>query len=118
MEHLEDILIPIVAIMFTFGTGFGICYLYFTTSHRERMSMIERGMDPNAHKPVRDANKALREGLLWTGIGIGLLMGWMFKQYVMGDASGSVLPYFIGAAIFGGVAQVIYYVKFGRKQEV
>jgi hypothetical protein len=118
MENLENILIPLFGIVFTFGTGFGICYLYFTTSHRERMNMIERGMDPNAHKAAPDPNKALRMGLLWTGIGIGLLMGWMFKEYVMGSEGNSVLPYFIGAAIFGGIAQVIYYVKFGRKQEV
>lgn len=118
MENLENILIPLFGIVFTFGTGFGICYLYFTTNHRERMNMIERGMDPNAHKAAPDPNKALRMGLLWTGIGIGLLMGWMFKEYVMGSEGNSVLPYFIGAAIFGGIAQVIYYVKFGRRQEV
>lgn len=116
MEYLEDILIPIFGILAVFGTGFGITYLIVSSRHRERMSMIERGMDPNAHKAPPEPNKALRDGLLIVGVGLGLLAGWLFRQHVMGD-SRSPLPLFIGAAIFGGSAQVIYYLKFGRKRQ-
>ncbi|MBX2972721.1 MAG: hypothetical protein KF797_06435 [Flavobacteriales bacterium] len=107
----------IIAIIFTFSTGFGICYLYFTTRHRERMGMIERGMDPNAHKAAPEPNKALRDGLLIVGIGLGLLAGWLFREYVMGPGNHSPLPLFIAAAIIGGLSQIIYYLRFGRKQQ-
>ena len=46
------VLIVLVAILF-FGTIFGIFYLYFTSRTRERLALIERGLDPNFFKPRR-----------------------------------------------------------------
>jgi len=112
-----DILVPIFAIVFTFGTAFGIVYLIYSTRHRERMTMIERGMDPDGARPAPDPNKSMRDGLLYFGIGLGLLAGWLMNRFVMGPGDGSVLAYFIGPAIFGGLSLVLYYLKFSNKQE-
>ncbi len=116
---MQQILVPIVAIVFPIAMGFGCVYIYYTTRHRERMSMIERGMDPDSTKPASEPNKILRNGLLWTGIGVGLLAGWMFKHYLMGpvEEEHSALPLLIGAAIFGGLSQVIYYLRFARRPQ-
>ena len=39
----EDIIVPIAI----FGTIFGILYVFFTTRNKERLALIEKGMDPN-----------------------------------------------------------------------
>jgi drug/metabolite transporter (DMT)-like permease len=113
---MEEIIIPIFGIVFTFGTAFGIIYIIFTSRNRERMAMIERGMDPGISRSEADPMRSLRNGLLFLGAGVGLLAGWLFEHFLMGDENGSPLPYIIGVAIFGGLAQVLYYLKFGGKQ--
>lgn len=115
---MEDLLIPLTAIVVPLVTAFGIVYIVYSARHRERMSMIEKGLAPDIRQSAPEPNKTLRNGLLWMGAGIGLMAGWLFKQYVM-DPVGeehSAVPLLVGAAIFGGLSQVLYYVKFGRKQ--
>ena len=116
---MVDLLIPIVAIIVPCTMAFGIVYIIYTTRHRERMNMIDKGMDPGVQERAPEVHKSLRNGLLWVGIGIGLMVGWLFKTYVMGpvDDDSSALPLLIGAAIFGGLSQVLYYVRIGRKQQ-
>ena len=116
-DQNEPTMIPATEILvpaFFFATLFGIIYIIFTTRHRERMNMIEKGMDPNASKHAPDPGKSLRNGLLFVGVGIGLLAGWFFEDRIMEGST--PMPYFVGAAIFGGLAQIIYYIKFARKQ--
>jgi hypothetical protein len=113
-----EALIPLFGILVPFATAFGIIFIIFSTRHRERMNMIEKGMDPDAAKPAPDPNKAMKNGLLLIGIGIGLLVGWVIQHFVLGADSDSVLPYFIGVAVFGGLSLVVYYIRFGRRQEV
>ena len=103
-----------IAIILTFATAFGIVYIIYSTRHRERMRMIERGMSPATAKPAPDPRKTLRDGLLILGIGLGLLAGWLFREHLMApmDDERSAVPLLVGAAIFGGLAQVLYYLKF------
>lgn len=42
----SEILVPFFGLIIPFGTAFGILYLHYTTRHRERMNMIDKGMDP------------------------------------------------------------------------
>jgi hypothetical protein len=114
-----EILIPIIAIVVPCAVGFGAMYMYYTSQHKERMSMIERGMAPSLAKPADDPNKALRNGMLWTGVGIGLTLGWLFRQYVMQgtEAVRSPIPLLVGAALFGGLSQVLYYLRFHGRQQ-
>ncbi|MCW5900614.1 MAG: hypothetical protein KIT10_15215 [Flavobacteriales bacterium] len=110
-----EALIPLFGVIMPFATAFGIIYIIWSTRHRERMSMIEKGMDPEASKPAPDPRKAMRNGLLMIGIGVGLLAAWLFHQHAMDPDRDSLLPYFMGPAIFGGLALVVYYLRFGPK---
>ena len=114
IEPMEDILIPIVAIVVPVLSAFGIVYIIYSARHRERMSMIDKGLTPETLRSDPEPHKTLRNGLLWMGIGIGLMLGWLFNEHVMNptDEGGSVLPPLVGAAIFGGLSQVLYYLKF------
>jgi len=112
-----EILVPLFGLVIPFGTLFGILYLHYTTRHRERMGMIDKGMDPQIAKPAPDGRRAMRNGLLMVGIGLGLLAGWLIQHGLLGPESDNPLPFFIGVAICGGAALMAYYQFYGRKHE-
>lgn len=98
------ILCGIIVSLGFFGMIFGIVYLY----KRERMAMIERGMDPRRYKPQSAPYQNLKWGLLLIGAGLGL-----FIAFILGDTwfsnvdDGIVAVYFALIAIFGGLGLFI-----------
>jgi hypothetical protein len=68
--QLVEILIPLSV----FLTTFGIFYLFLSTRHRERMSLIEKGADASLFKTgkSRQISKLIILNLALTLIGIGL----------------------------------------------
>jgi hypothetical protein len=81
-----------------FAMIFGIVYLY----KRERMAMIERGMDPRRYKPKSAPYETLKGGLLLIGAGIGLLLAFIFGDTVFRNSDDVTAIYFALIAIFGG----------------
>src|SRR5437588_6087760 len=85
-----------------FAMVFGIVYLY----KRERMAMIERGMDPRRYKHQSAPFQNLKWGLLLIGAGVGLFLAYMldhtaFKNFGSGfDNDANVAIYFALIAIF------------------
>ena len=83
-----------------FGMIFGIIYLY----KRERMAMIERGMDPRRYKPQSAPYQNLKWGLLLIGAGFGLFLAYVLDYTVFKDMDNdNVAIYFSLIAIFGGL---------------
>ena len=56
-----------------FAMIFGIVYL----AKRERLAMIERGMDPRRYKPQTAPFQNLKWGLLLIGCGTGLFLAYL-----------------------------------------
>jgi hypothetical protein len=116
---LEDILIPIFAMTTTFGTIFGIAYIFFMTRHRERISMIEKGFDPKMFQTEKKrSNSALKYGLLLFGIGIGICVGYALEAFAHWNSEAS---YFSGILTFGGLGLLAYYLidlKMSKKEEL
>jgi hypothetical protein len=100
---------------------FGIAYLRFTTQHRQRMAMIEKGLTPADLEKWRRGTPADLErgrrgstayalGLLLLGAGAGLGLGWFTDSAINGDNWGNnPLPYFISVFLCGGVALITYH---------
>ncbi len=65
---MAGILVPVAL----FAMIFGIVYL----SKRERMAMIERGMDPRRYKSQSAPYDTLKGGLLFIGAGFGLFLAY------------------------------------------
>ena len=103
------LLIPILVSLGLFALIFGITYL----RNRERMSMIERGMDPRTDLPKQRQNNpafTLTLGLLLIGSGLGLFIAFMLNQWVFTDHGiDSDAVYFGLIAIFGGLGLFISY---------
>ena len=103
-------LIPMVVGLGFFAMVFGIVYLY----KRERMAMIERGMDPRRYKSQLAPYQNLKWGLLLIGSGLGLFFAFLldnfaFRVQYAGTNPANYYPsdnpaiYFSLIAIFGGL---------------
>jgi hypothetical protein len=109
------LLIPIVLGTGAFAMIFGIFYLY----KRERMAMIERGMDPRRYKPRSAPYQNLKWGLLLIGVGVGLFLAYILDNTVFAHMStddGNPAVYFSLIAVFGGLGLFISYLI--EKKEV
>jgi L-cystine uptake protein TcyP (sodium:dicarboxylate symporter family) len=74
---IQEVLITIVI----FGAFFGIGYVFLVTRHRERMTMLERGVDASVFAPPRQSfSLTLKFGMLFVGIALGVLAGYGLHQ--------------------------------------
>jgi len=99
------VLIPILVPIAMFAMVFGIVYLY----KRERMAMIERGMDPRNYKPHARQSapyQTLKWGLLLIGAGLGLCLAYTLDRSIFHDDDNPAM-YFGLIAVFGGLGLFI-----------
>lgn len=101
-------LIPILVPLGAFAMVFGIYYL----RTRENMALIEKGMNPKqfANRPAPYRN--LKNGLLFLGAGLGLLIAFMVDNNItrrddFHDNSPAI--YFACIAIGGGLGLIASY---------
>lgn len=95
-----EIIIPVSV----FAMTFGIAYIAIISSHREKMNMIEKGIDPKEFKRLKvGKGNPTRSGLVLLAIGLGLIVGsWVDKTHVLpvdGLGIPSFICVFIGAAL-------------------
>jgi hypothetical protein len=98
-----------------FASAFGIMYLFFTTRHKERLALIEKGADASLFNtgkgvqktPVSWAKFTLKIGMLFMGISVGIILA-----SVLADAGvarpGALYPAMI--FFFGGLSLVLFYI--------
>jgi hypothetical protein len=109
---MEALIVFIVFIL----SVFGVFYLFLTTRNRERMAMIEKGVDPSFFSGVPDSKGlkvktagsgikfTLKSGMFIIGIGIGFVLSVLFN----GMLERSVFPLMVVGIIFicGGAGLV------------
>ncbi|MBB3054466.1 DUF6249 domain-containing protein [Mucilaginibacter gotjawali] len=103
---MAGIIVPLAL----FAMIFGIVYL----AKRERLAMIERGMDPRRYKPQSAPFQTLKWGLLLIGAGTGLFLAYVLDHTLFSKISdmedgGNVAIYFALIAIFGGSGLFLSY---------
>ena len=106
-------LVPILICTGFFAMVFGVVYLF----KRERMAMIERGMDPRVYKPQAAPYQNLKWGLLLIGAGLGLFLAFILDEtlFVKTENNNEAI-YFALIAVFGGLGLFISYLV--EKKEV
>lgn len=79
---------------------------YIKTKNRERIQMIEKGINPDEGLNVSQyrEHSSLRNGILFLFFGLGLLMG---QLLVVFDAFDKPLSHLIMLLIFGGIGFLI-----------
>ena len=97
-----DILIPLIV----FGAIFGVVYVWVSARNRERMAMIDKGVDPKDFivKNKISMYAVLKWAMLLVGVGLGLFIGSLFEAYTSID---EVPAYFASALFFGGIGLAV-----------
>lgn len=98
---LTEILVPIAG----FAAVFGIVFVVISARNRERMAMIEKGVNPKDFLASRpNIYGTIKWALLLVGVGLGLFFGSILDTYTqVPEPSG----YFAGALFFGGIGLAI-----------
>ena len=104
---MEEVLVPIVLFICTAGAIFGLRYM----TNKERMAIIEKGLDINFNKNQANPFTALKFGLLLIGSGLGLFLAFILDQlvFVQANHQETTAIYFSLIAIFGGLGLFITY---------
>lgn len=106
-----------VIVLFTLIVTAGITlYFFLKARHAERMAMIEKGAPSEDWKPASSNNFwGIKIGMLFFGIGFGILLAFILHQFIGGDQS-ALYPGMM--FLFGGGSLVVSYfleLRLGQK---
>ena len=100
----RDFLVSIAA----FSTLFGMIYVIITTRHRERMSMLEKGVSPSTFdSKVGFGSHTLKFGMLSVGIAIGILTGYALSHNEVIERPPALFGMIF---LFGGLSLILNFV--------
>lgn len=112
MMNVYEVMIPIVAIISTFTFLTVAVYLFFSSRHKERMALMDHNLDATIFNLNQNGNRSLKSGLLFTMIGVGLILGDILER--LGLLSEDV-AYFAMVFLMGGLALVAYHSFVAKK---
>jgi hypothetical protein len=99
-----DILVPILVPLGAFAMVFGIFYL----RTRENLAMLEKGFNPKEHANRPAPYRSLKNGLLFLGAGLGLLIAFFIDRSMDRHRDAEAI-YFSLIAIGGGLGLIASY---------
>jgi hypothetical protein len=97
-------LTPVLVLLIIFGFIYGIVYL--GVRRKERMTMLDRGVDPSVFNEYKPGMAGIRYGLLLIGVAVGILIGNILDATTVLEEE---VSYFSMIFLFGGLALVISY---------
>lgn len=99
-------LIPIICSLGLFAMIFGIRSL----KNREKIAMIEKGMNPNENRERPAPYISLKFGLLLLGAGLGLFIAYFIDIFALQGKNGVEAIYFALIGVGGGLGLIISYI--------
>jgi hypothetical protein len=90
--------------MSMFAMIFGIVYI--VVRKKERMALIAKGVDASLFETRKKVSADLKWGMLFVGIGLGILLGNLFAKYT---SLGEEAAMFSMICLFGGLSLMIYH---------
>lgn len=108
--EVNPILIPILIPLFVF-----IMIIFIRRyENKEKMAMIEKGIDPGTAKPPHRSSGGLKFALIAIGAGIGLLIGNFLEVTTQIEEE---VAYFSMIFLFGGLGLLIAHFIIEKKEE-
>jgi hypothetical protein len=87
---------------------FGISYYYFTTRHRERMALLEKGLPSDFFKDTNNyLHLILMLGIVSVGISIGIGAAALLRSQEIEGINGLAFPLMI--FLFLGISLIVSY---------
>lgn len=118
MNNFIEGLIPLTAIIFTFGIPGAIIFWYIYIRHKERTKLMDMGLTPQeardyfkeTERKPKNPYSSLKWGILLTMIGLGLFIGIILDEMGFKDSLTGVM-----VLLFGGLGFLIYYFVIRKK---
>jgi hypothetical protein len=95
-----EFLVPISLFAMIFGI------VYILVRKKERLALIEKGVDASLFDSRKKASPDLKWGMLFVGIGLGILLGKIFAEYT---SLGEEAAMFSMICLFGGLSLMIFH---------
>ena len=103
-EVTRDLFVSLAA----FAGIFGMFYVFFMTRYRERMAMLERGVDPSTFASKGNSKSlTLKWGMLFVGISFGILIGHLLYRHDLLDEE---VAFFSMIFLFGGISLILNFI--------
>jgi len=105
---MHDITRDFLVSLAAFATIFGIIYVIVITRHRERMSMLEKGVSPaNFDSKVGFGSNTLKFGMLSVGISFGILTGFALSRSEVIERPPALFGMIF---LFGGLSLILNFI--------
>ena len=111
MEYIFGPLILLTAVILIVS----LVYIIVTTRHKERMALLEKGLDPKEYLNDRFLPYTLRAGILFMGIGIGFLVAFALDEFILVQVDNPAI-YAGSILICGGMGLIIFYRTFRNSE--
>lgn len=100
---MNEAIVPVAL----FASTFAITYVFFTTRHKERLALIEKGADASLFATgKKNGSNTLKFGMLFVGIAVGILLGSIIdKTTLLPEEVG----YFSMIFLCGGISLIAFY---------
>lgn len=117
LKFMEDILIPIVAIVSVFGFPVVLLWIILeirkvNLRNRERMSLISQGIMPEEEiRQKKNPNRfvSLRNGIVLIGIAAGILVGFSITEWMSLSDEKAFWIYAASILLFLGIGYLVYF---------
>ena len=115
-----ETLAPVIITIFVFTCIVIVVGGFILARHKERMSLIEKGMtiqdlrgELGAEKRYRNPLRSLMWGFVFVAIGLAILVGMALTEWYHFDDG--IFPALI--SLFGGIALVVFYAVARKRQQ-
>ena len=88
-----------------------VLWIFITNRNKERMALIEKGADAGLFKTKSNRLTTLKWGMLFIGVGIGILLGNIIANSTSLEEE---VSYFSMIFLFGGGSLISYYLIAGK----
>ena len=95
---MEGLFVPIGFFLATFA----ILYVYWTTRTKERLALVEKGMDAGIFKGECSQFALLKWGIFLIALAAGVLCGFAFSRVI-----NEVVAFFTMILLFGGIGLIV-----------
>ena len=98
---MEGIFVPL-----SFFLGlFAILYVYWTTRTKERLALVEKGVDAGIFKVGGSKYVLLKWGIFMIALAVGVISG-----YALANVIDEVAAFFTMILLFGGIGLIMAYI--------
>ncbi|MBT8232378.1 MAG: hypothetical protein HKO66_01160 [Saprospiraceae bacterium] len=109
-------LIGLLAVVGFFGSIITFIYMRYKSKHQQRMALIDSGQSADllVERNLDNKSNALKNGMFFTGAGLGFFTGVLFESFLRIEEGLAILPLsFVG----GGLGLILFYSVVSRRDD-